>query len=175
MRWSNIAGARCTPPAPCASIAGTAPSGCSCAWSTSRRRIRLWEPARTKPSGALRILAEDLVHCADDDARVLAGDAVVDGFAAAPRRDQSVRPQPRELLRHRRLAQSERALDLGHRLFALAQDAQDHQSAFVRQRLEELARFLGLGGHAVEIRCNCLQADSFVAHVVSAGWRAGRL
>src|SRR5262245_58580371 len=42
-------------------------------------------------------------------------------------------------------------LELGDRLLALAQDAEDHQSALMRQRLEEVARLLGLGSHDVEI------------------------
>ena len=46
---------------------------------------------------------------------------------------------------------AQHVLELGHRFLALAQQAQDHQSALVRERLEEMRSLARLRGHAVEI------------------------
>src|SRR5262249_20069169 len=87
--------------------------------------------------------AEHAVERIDDHAYVVAGEAVIDGLAVAPRVHEAVSAQPGKLLRDRRLAQREQLLKLGHRLLALAQYAQDQQSALVRERLQEVARLLG--------------------------------
>ncbi len=63
---------------------------------------------------------------------------------------KSVRAQPRQLLRHRRLAQVELVLQLAHRLLAFGENAKDDEPAFVRERFKEIAGAFGVVDHACE-------------------------
>src|SRR5262249_23315949 len=108
-------------------------------WGTAARSL-LAQPA-----------AEHLVDRADDDPGLFAPEAVIDGLALAPGGDEALGAQPRELLRHGRLAQRQQALELAHGFFALGQNAEDHQPALVGERLEELGRLARLRDHGVEL------------------------
>jgi single-stranded-DNA-specific exonuclease len=104
-------------------------------------------PGRCRPL----LPAEHGVDGADNGAYVLAREPIVDRLAVAPGADEPIHPQPGELLRHRRLAQRQHALQFGHRFLAFAQDAKNHQPAFMGQRLQQTARLTRLGRHAVEL------------------------
>jgi len=43
-------------------------------------------------------------------------------------------------------------LQLADRFFAIGENAENHQARFLRQRLEEFARFAGVLGHPIEFR-----------------------
>src|SRR5271166_693629 len=96
--------------------------------------------------------AERVVKRADDRAHLVAGDAVEDRLAVAPRRDEPLKTQPSELLRDGRLAQLQEFLKLPDRFLARQQIAQDHQPRLVRERLQEFAGLLGAFRHLGEIQ-----------------------
>ena len=98
-----------------------------------------------------RLAAENVVNGADDHARLFARQPVVDRLALTARGDKPVSAQPRELLGHRGLALPEEALELGHRLLAFREAAENEQPAFVRERLEEIARAARLLDQLVEL------------------------
>src|SRR5581483_2630876 len=82
--------------------------------------------------------AEHLVDHLHELERVGIGQAVVDGLAVAARRHESVPAQPRKLLRHCRLPQGQKLLELRDRPLALGEKAQKQQPALMRQGLEEV-------------------------------------
>src|SRR6478672_1637759 len=114
------------PPAVLRLTAGRGRRGCSFGYSTWRQ-----------PSRDASTAAEHAVDRLNDGANVIIGDAVMDGLAVPPCIDQAVRAQPRQLLRHRWLSQRQHSLEFGDGFFALAQDAEDHQPALMRERLEQ--------------------------------------
>src|ERR1700689_4738215 len=95
--------------------------------------------------------AERIIERANDRPRLVPGDAVVDPLAVPARRDEALEPQPRQLLRHRRLAPREQRLQFADRLFAVQEIAENHQPRLVRQRLEKFARLARAPRHAADV------------------------
>src|SRR3972149_460268 len=116
-----------------------------------RQRFGQWRRIGVVKSPLPYLLAEDVVDRADDDARVLAGELVIDRLAVAPRRHQTVGTQSRELLRHRRLAQVEQLFQFAHRLLALGQNAEHQQTALMRESFEKIARPFGVADDTIEL------------------------
>src|SRR3954451_1470916 len=99
----------------------------------------------------MRTTTKRLMYRTNYDAHILIGETVIDRLAVPASADQPVHSQPCQLLRYGWLPQRQTALDLGHRFLAIAQNAEDHQPAFVRERREKVARLSGLASHALEI------------------------
>ena len=72
----------------------------------------------------------------------------MDRLRLAPRFHEVILAKPGEVLRQRRLAETDRCLKRGDGPFAFVQFAQDHQAVAVGQRLQE---GFGLGGAGGEI------------------------
>ncbi len=112
-----------------------------------------WRLPAARRRGTARRVAEGAIEHADDRAHLVVGDAVVDRLAVAPRCDEPLQTQPRELLRHGRLAKIQESLQLADRLLSAQEIAKNQQARLVRQRLEKLAGFARALRHAIQVHC----------------------
>ena len=80
-----------------------------------------------------------------------AGETVVDRLGLAARFDQLHPPEHRQMLRQRRLAEADDALQFADRLLAFDQVAQHQQAPFAAHRAQQARRRFGVGAELVRV------------------------
>ena len=111
-----------------------------------RRAVR--PPARARGRTAFSpSRAVEIVEQADHLRRRGAAEAIIDRPGIAPRLDQCLAAQPRQMLRQMRLSHVEQPLQLADGFLALGQVAQDDQPVLVREPLEQDDRPCGARPH----------------------------
>lgn len=74
-------------------------------------------------------------------------EAIEDQLPVAARTHQLIAPEHREMLRERRLADRDALVDLADAELSLGEDAEDHQTLLVGDRLEQARRRARMGTH----------------------------
>jgi hypothetical protein len=91
-----------------------------------------------------------MVQGAEQRQNVLVVDGIVDCLRFAPRGDQTVATQLREVLRQGGLTETNQATQFRHAVFTMSQVVKDQEATLIRHRLEEAARLIGDPIEAVE-------------------------